>query len=120
VPRIEAYVACLLSNEVYNPAAIEGQQWMKKATTRASKHALTKASTSMVTADQLNHKLASARPPSPPQGAGTTVEATPTKAVGIPQMDPRPLPAPYTDVPMGDIKDILDWEPDPILNQPQS
>jgi hypothetical protein len=30
VPRIKPYVTCLLSKEAHNPAAIEGQQWMKK------------------------------------------------------------------------------------------
>jgi hypothetical protein len=41
----------LLSKEAYNPAAIEGQQGMKKAITRASKRACTKVSTMMVMAD---------------------------------------------------------------------
>jgi hypothetical protein len=50
----------LLSKEAYNPAALKGQQQMKKAITRASKCAHTKASTTMVTADQLNCELASA------------------------------------------------------------
>jgi hypothetical protein len=67
VPRIEAYIARLLSKEAYNPAAVEGQQRMKKAVTRASKCARTKASTMMVTADQLDHELASAQPPFPLQ-----------------------------------------------------
>jgi hypothetical protein len=67
VPCIEAYVTHLLSKEAYNPAAIKGQQQRKKATTRASKCARTKVSVSMVTADQLDRKLASARPTSPPQ-----------------------------------------------------
>jgi hypothetical protein len=62
VPHIEAYVARLLSKEAYNPTAIKGQQWMKKGTTRASKCAHTKVSVMMVTGDQLNRKLASARP----------------------------------------------------------
>jgi hypothetical protein len=53
LPRIEAYIMCLLSKEAYNPAAIEGQQRMKKAVTRASKRAHTKASMSMVIAARL-------------------------------------------------------------------
>jgi hypothetical protein len=65
VPRIEAYVACL-TKQAYNPAALEGQQRMKKAVTRAAKCARTKASATMVTVDQLDHELAAARPPSPP------------------------------------------------------
>jgi hypothetical protein len=142
VPCIKAYVAHLLSKEAYNPAAIEGQQQMKKAITRASICARTKASTLMITADQLNRKLESARPPSPPQdpttsvalhhnnglaqpdhlntepgpttqGARSTVEAMPTEPAGAPQTDHWPLLAPYIDVPMGDNEDILDWEPDP-------
>jgi hypothetical protein len=63
----------LLSKEAYNPAAIEGQQQMKKATTRDSKRACTKASVLMVMADQLDCDLASARPPSPPQDPATSV-----------------------------------------------
>jgi hypothetical protein len=66
MPRIEAYVARFLAKQAYNSAALEGQQWMKKAVTRASKRARTKASTPMVTSDQLDHELAAARPPSPP------------------------------------------------------
>jgi hypothetical protein len=66
VPRIEAYVARFLTKKVYNPAAIEGQQWMKKAVTRAAKCACTKASTTMITVDQLDLELAAARPLSPP------------------------------------------------------
>jgi hypothetical protein len=50
----------LLFKEAYNPAAIEGQQQMKKAVTQASKHTRTKASVMMVTANQLNCELASA------------------------------------------------------------
>jgi hypothetical protein len=59
VPHIKAYVACLLSKEAYNPAAIEGQQRVKKAATRASKHTRLGACTLMVTANQLDHELAS-------------------------------------------------------------
>jgi hypothetical protein len=103
----------------------------------------------MVMADQLDCELASARPPSPPQdpatsaawhcnnglavpdhlttepgpttqGARSTVEVTPAEPAGAPQMDPWPLPAPYTDVLMADAEDILDWEPEPILGLPES
>jgi hypothetical protein len=48
---------------------------------------------------------------STPQGAGLAVENTPAKHVGTPQVDPQAPPALYTDVPMGDAEDILDWEP---------
>jgi hypothetical protein len=94
----------------------------------------------MVTADQLNRKLADARPPSPPPDPATSaawhqdnglaipddlttepgltaqetrpsIEAMPTESAGISQPDPRPPPAPYTDVPMKDIENIDDWEP---------
>jgi hypothetical protein len=51
---------------------------------------------------------------STPQGARPTIENTPAKPAGAPQTDPQALPAPYTDIPMGDAKDILDWEPDPL------
>jgi hypothetical protein len=147
VPWIEAYVACLLSKEAYNPAVIEAHQWMKKATTRASKRARTKVSMSTVTATQLDCELASARPPLPPQDPATSVawhqnnvlalpdhlqsesgpttqgtrvavKATPAKPVGVPQADPRDPPAPYTDVQMGDTEDILDWEPEPSPGHP--
>ena len=67
VPRIEAYVARLLSKEVCNPAALKGQQRMKKGATRPAKHARTKASTTMVTANQLDCELACTRLPSPLQ-----------------------------------------------------
>jgi hypothetical protein len=66
VPHIEAYVAHFLSKKAYNPAAIEGQQRMKKASTRTAKRARTKASAQTVTAEQLDRELAAARPPSPP------------------------------------------------------
>jgi hypothetical protein len=66
VPRIEAYVARFLSKKAYNPAAIEGQQQMKKGSTGAAKRACTKASVQTVTAEQLDRELAAARPPSPP------------------------------------------------------
>jgi hypothetical protein len=65
VPHIEAYVARFLTKQAYNSAALEGQQRMKKAVTWASKRARTKVSAPMVTADQLDRKLAAARPPSP-------------------------------------------------------
>jgi hypothetical protein len=103
----------------------------------------------MVTADQLDRELASAGPPSPPpdpaasaawhhdnglaqpdhlttepgltvQEAGPSIEATPADPAGIPQPDPQPPPAPYTDVPMEDIEDIVNWEPTPSLVRPQS
>jgi hypothetical protein len=93
----------------------------------------------MVTADQLDRKLASAQPPSPPPDpatsvawhhdngqaqpdnlttkpslttheAGSLVEAMPAEPAGTPQPDPRPPPAPYTDVQMRNIEDIVDWE----------
>jgi hypothetical protein len=60
VPRIEAYIACLLSKDAYNPAALEGQQRMKKGATWATKRTRTKASTMMVTANQLDRELADA------------------------------------------------------------
>jgi hypothetical protein len=115
---------------------------MKKAATRASKRTRTKASVMpMVTADQLDHKLAAAQPPSPPpdpaasaawhqdnglavpdhltaepgpstQGAGPPRNAAPAELVGTSQPDPRPSPAPYTDVPMADVEDIVDYEID--------
>jgi hypothetical protein len=65
VPRIEAYVARLLTKQAYNSAAIEGQQRMKKACTCAAKRTHTKASAPMVTANQLDRELAAAQPPSP-------------------------------------------------------
>jgi hypothetical protein len=111
---------CLLSKEAYNPAAIEGQQWMKKAMTRASKCARAKPSASMVTAAQLNRELASTRPPLlnrelastrpplPPQGTRSVIKATPAEHAGAPQAEPGDPPAPYTDIPMGDAEDILD------------
>jgi hypothetical protein len=71
LPRIEAYIARLLSKEAYNSAALEGQQRMKKGTTRAAKCTRTKASATMVTADQLDCELADARPPSPPPDPAT-------------------------------------------------
>jgi hypothetical protein len=118
VPRIEAYVACFLTKKAYNPAAIKGQQWIKKAVTRAAKRAHTKASATMVTADQLNRKLATTRLPSPAldpaassawnqdnglavpdylttesglttQEAGPSTEAAPAELAGTPQPDPR-------------------------------
>jgi hypothetical protein len=95
----------------------------------------------MVTANQLDRKLASARPPSPPldpaasvawhhnngqavpdhltpepgltvQEARPPIKARPADSVDIPQPDPQPPPAPYTDVPMEDIENIDDWEHD--------
>jgi hypothetical protein len=64
VPHIEAYIARFLSKEACNPAALEGQQRMKKGATQAAKRACTKANAMMVTADQLDLELAAARPPS--------------------------------------------------------
>jgi hypothetical protein len=141
VPCIEAYVACLLSKEVYNSTALEGQQWIKKGTTQAAKCARTKAGVMMVTANQLDRELASARPPSPPpdpavsaawhhdngldvpenltpepdltgQEARPSIKMKPANIADIPQPDPQPPPALYTDVPMEDVKNIDDWEPD--------
>jgi hypothetical protein len=106
VPSIKAYVTHFLSKKAYKPAAIEGQQQMKKAVTRAAKHARTKASVTMVTVDQLDRELAAARPPSPPPAA-------PAELAGTPQPDPRPPPDPYTDVPMADIENIDNWVPSP-------
>jgi hypothetical protein len=146
MPWVEVYVACLLSKEVYSPMAIRGQYRMKKATSRASKNACTKASMSMVTATQLDYMLANAWPPSPPQdpaasaawhhknglalpdhlqtnssstsqGDGPAAENMPAKPADTPHMNPQALPSPYIDVPMGDTEDILDWEPDPLLDQ---
>jgi hypothetical protein len=141
VPRIEAYIARHLTKRAYNSAATEGQQKMKKAATRATKRARTKSSTPMITADQLDRKLAAARQPSPPtdpaasaawhqdngvvvpdhltaepgpstQGDGPSSEAAPAALAGTSQPDPRPPPAPYTDVPMADVEDIVDYELD--------
>jgi hypothetical protein len=149
VPRIGAYVMPLLSKEAYNPTAIKGQQQMKEATTSASKCARTKASPLTVTVNQLDHELASARPTSPPhdpaasvawhhnnglalpdhlhtehgpttQGARSTIETMPTKPAGAPQTDPWPPLALYTDIPMGDAEDILNWELDPSPEDPWS
>jgi hypothetical protein len=114
---------------------------MKKGSTRAAKRARTKVSAQMVTAEQLNRELAAARPPSPPldpaasaawhqdnglampdhlttasglttQGAGPSTETAPAELAGTSQPDPRPPPAPYTDIPMADIEDIVDYEPE--------
>jgi hypothetical protein len=60
VPRIEAYVAHLLTKRAYNSAATEGQQKMKKAATWATKCARTKSSVPTITADQLDRELAAA------------------------------------------------------------
>jgi hypothetical protein len=57
VPRVGAYIVHFLSKEAYNPTALEGQQWMKKAATWAAKCICTKVSATMVTADQLNGEL---------------------------------------------------------------
>jgi hypothetical protein len=114
---------------------------MKKATTRATKRARTKASATMLTSDQLDRELAAAGPPSPPpdpaasaawhhdnglaqphhlttesglitQQAGPATEATPAEMAGTSQPDPQPPPALYIDVPMEDVEDIVDYEPD--------
>jgi hypothetical protein len=66
VPHIDAYVAHFLMKQAYNSAALEGQQRMKKAVTWAAKRTRTKASTTMVTANQLDREVAAARLPSPP------------------------------------------------------
>jgi hypothetical protein len=141
VPRIEAYVAHHLTKRAYNSAATKGQQQMKKAATRASKRARTKLSAPMITPDQLDRELAAVRHPSPPtdpaasaawhqgnglavpdhltakpgpstQGASPSREAAPAELAGTSQPDPRPPPAPYTDVPMADVEDIVDYELD--------
>jgi hypothetical protein len=141
VPHIEAYVACFLSKEAYNPAAIEGQQRMKKVSTRTTKRARTKVSAHTVTAEQLNRGLAATQPPSPPpgpaasvawhqdnglampdhlttepglttQGAGPSLKTGPAELAGTSQPDPRPPLAPYIDVPMADAEDIVDYEPE--------
>jgi hypothetical protein len=141
VPRIEAYVACHLTKRAYNSAATEGQQKMKKAATWATKRACTKLSAPMIMADQLDRELAATRQPSPftdpaasaawhqdnglavpdhltaepglsTQGAGTSSKAAPAELAGTSQPDPRPPPAPYTDVPMADVEDIVDYELD--------
>jgi hypothetical protein len=101
----------------------------------------------MVMADQLDCKPASARPPLPPQdpaasaawhrnnglalpdhlqtkagqtpqGTGLDIDATPTEPTGTHQADPQTPPALYTNIPMGDIEDTLDWELDPSLGHP--
>jgi hypothetical protein len=142
VPRIEAYIVRHLTKQAHTSAATKGQQRMKKAATQASKRARTKASaTPMVMANQLDRELATARPPSPPpdpatsaawhqdnglaqpdhltaepgpstQGADPSREAAPAELAGTSQPDPRPPPAPYTDVPMADVEDIVDYELD--------
>ena len=140
VPRIEAYVARLLSKKAYNPAAIEGQQRMTKGATRAAKRARTKASSTTISAAQLDRELAAARPPSTPpdpaaaaawhldnglalpdhleteagpntRGTGSSTEVAPAELAGASQPETRPPPAPYTDVPMADVEEILDYEP---------
>jgi hypothetical protein len=95
---------------------------MKKGATWAAKCARTKASVVMVTADQLDRKLASAQPYSPLwtlpcQWHGITIMAwlyqtirqsnmaSPFKRLDIPQPDPRSPPALYTDVPMEDVRE---------------
>jgi hypothetical protein len=100
VPRIEAYVARHLTKRAYNSAATEGQQRMKKAATRATKHARTKSGAPMT-----------AEPGPSTQGAGPSNEA-PAELAGTPQLDPRPPPAPYADVPVADVEDIVDYELD--------
>jgi hypothetical protein len=140
VPHIEAYIARLLMKQAYNSAALEGQQRMKKAVTQAAKRARTKASVTMITANQLDRELAVDQSPSPPpdpaasaawhqdnglavpdhlttepglttQEAGPSTEVAPTELVGTPLPDPWPPPAPYIDVPMADVEDIVDYDP---------
>ena len=130
----------LLSKEAYNPTAVEGQQQMKKAATRASKRSRTKSSVPMITADQLDRELAAARDPSPlpdpaasvawnqdnglaqpdhlttepgltTQEAGPSTEMAPAELAGTPQLDPWPPPAPYTDIPMADVEDMVNYDP---------
>ena len=114
---------------------------MKRAATRSTKRARTKSGAPTITADQLDRELAANRQPSLPpdpaasaawhqdnglavpdhlivepgpstQGAGPSTEAAPADLAGTLQLDPRPPPAPYVDVPMGDGEDIVDYEPD--------
>jgi hypothetical protein len=95
----------------------------------------------MITANQLDRELATARSLSPPpdpaasaawhqdnglavpdhlvtepgltaQEAGPSTRTAPAELAGPSQLDPRPPPAPYTDVPMEDIEDIVDYELD--------
>jgi hypothetical protein len=53
------------------------------------------------------------------QEAGPLTEAAPAELAGTPQPDPRPPPAPYTDIPMAnaennaDAENIDDWVPSP-------
>jgi hypothetical protein len=53
-----------------------------------------------------------------PQGTGTAIKATFAEHVGVPQADPQDPPAPYTSVQMGDVKEILNWEPDQSPGHP--
>jgi hypothetical protein len=127
MPHIEAYVVHHLSKAAHNSATLKEQQRMKKG----AKRTRTKASVTIVMADQLDLELAAARPPSPPpdpaasaawhqdnglavpdhlttapslpaQEARPSVKATPANLAGAPSPDPRPPPAPYTDIPMED------------------
>jgi hypothetical protein len=95
----------------------------------------------MIMADQRDRELAAARQPSPPtdpaasaawhqdnglampdhltaepgpstRGAGLSSEAAAAELAGTSQPDPRPPPAPYIDVPMADVEDIVDYELD--------
>jgi len=140
-PRIEAYIARLLTKKAHNSVATEGQQKMKRAATRSTKRARTKSGAPTMTAAQLDLELAANRQPSLPpdpaasaawhqdnglalpdhlsvepgpsiQGAGPSNEAAPADLAGTLQPDPRPPPDPYLDVPMGDGEDIVDYEPD--------
>jgi hypothetical protein len=114
---------------------------MKKAMVKASKQACSKETTSMVMAEQLDCDLADAQPhptqdptanmawhqqmglvlpgnlqdePSPPsQWAGTPTKNSAVAPAASQWVDPWALPAPYTDVLMANIEDILNWELDP-------
>jgi hypothetical protein len=45
------------------------------------------------------------------QEAGPSTETAPAELAGTPQPDPRPPPAPYTNIPMEDVKEIVNYEP---------
>jgi hypothetical protein len=93
----------------------------------------------MISIAQLDRELAAARPPSPSpdpaasaawhqdnglampdhldteagpstQGAGPSSEVAPAELADASQPETRPPPAPYTDVPMADVEETLDYE----------
>jgi hypothetical protein len=51
-----------------------------------------------------------AKPGLTTQGAGPSTGTAPAELAGTSQPDPRPPRAPYTDVPMEDVEDIVDYE----------